>query len=146
MLFFVDANVLLYTRDRKAPEKRRQASAWIEELARRGQLVINLQVLNEVCHAALRKLHHVAPDEIRRWVDQLGAFGAAPLDAEIVKAAWFVRERYRLSWFDCLIVASASRLGCTHLLTEDMGAPRRLGLVTLVDPFGASPHDVLTAS
>jgi predicted nucleic acid-binding protein len=146
MLFFVDANVLLYTRDRASIEKRRLASAWIRELARRDLLVLNLQVLNEVCHAALRKLGHIAHDEVRAWAEELAHFGSSPLDPDIVEAAWDIRRDYRLSWFDCLVVASAERLGCTHLLTEDMGSPRQVGAIFLVHPFGTSPRDVLQAS
>lgn len=146
MLFLVDANVLIYMRDTKAGPKQRIATEWLTELTRREMAVINLQVLNEVCHAALRKLQHLTSDDVREWVGELQAFGDTPIDLDILEQAWEIRETYRLSWFDCLILSSADALGCSHVLTENMGAPRRVGPLLLVNPFVARPVDVLPAS
>jgi predicted nucleic acid-binding protein len=148
MRFLVDANILIYARESPAAAKvkREVATEWLTELARREFLQTNLQVLNEVCHAALRKLRHMSPDDVRSWVGELAAFGDTPIDAEDVARAWDVREAYRFSWFDCLILSSADRLGCTHVLTEDMGSPRRVGPLHLINPFVVLPGDVLSTS
>lgn len=44
---FVDTNVLIYARDQREHDKRKQAQQWLEILADRRQLLTNLQVLNE---------------------------------------------------------------------------------------------------
>lgn len=146
MLFLVDANVLIYTRDTKAGWKQGIATEWLTELVYREMAIINLQVLNEVCHAALRKLRHLTPDDVREWVGELQAFGSTAIDLDILERAWEIRKAYLLSWFDCLILSSADALGCSHVLTEDMGAPRRVGPLLLINPFVARPVDVLSAS
>lgn len=146
MLFLVDANVLIYTRDFRDSTKQQAATGWIKALAEQNAAIVNLQVLNEVCEVALRKLRHLSQVEVRRWIADLAAFGDTYLDAEIVEAAWAIQSRYRFNWFDCLILGSADHLGCSHVLTEDMGAPRRVGPLTLVNPFSARPGDVLSAS
>lgn len=146
MRFLVDANVLIYMRDTKADTKRRTAIDWMTGLARREIATINLQVLNEICHAALRKLRHLTADDVREWVGELQAFGDTPIDRDILERAWEFRRDDRFSWFDCLILSSADALGCSHVLTEDMGAPRQVGPLTLVDPFRASPRDILSES
>lgn len=114
------------------------------ELARRNLIVINLQVLNELCHVSLRKLTHLSPAEIRAWADELRVFGETVVDADLVEAAWSIYDQYRLSWFDCLLISAAETLGCSHFLTEDMGAGRQIGSIVLVDPFKTEPEDVLS--
>ena len=146
MRFLVDANILIYTRDFRDRRKQQTATLWISRLVEREAATVNLQVLNEVCQVALRKLVHLGVPDVRRWIDDLAAFGDTPLDADIVEAAWPIHVRYRLSWFDCLILSSAAHLGCSHVLTEDMGSPRRVGHLDLVNPFVVDPDDILPAS
>lgn len=145
MRVMVDANVLIYTRDFRDPTKQRVATSWISALAERDAAVVNLQVLNEVCQVALRKLRHISPIDVRSWVADLTFFGDTPIDADVAEAAWPIHMRYGLDWFDCLILSSADALGCSHVLTEDMGSPRQVGPLSLVNPFGASPRDILEA-
>ena len=145
-LFFVDANVLIYTRDFRDPAKARRASAWLTSLAAREAAIVNLQVLNEVTHVALRKLAHLGPVAVRRWVDELAELGDTAIDTDVVRGAWDVRDRYGLSWFDCILLSAADRLGCTHVLTEDMGAPRQIGSLSLINPFKADIEATLAAT
>ena len=49
--------------------------------------------------------------------------------------ALHVRERYRLSWYDSLIVAAAQEARCTVLYTEDLQHGQRFGDVVVEDPF-----------
>lgn len=146
MRCLVDANVLIYMRDFRDRAKQEAASRWVLHLAEREAAVVNLQVLNEVCQVGLRKLRHLSAADVRAWIDDLKAFGDAPIDSDTAAAAWPIHLRYRLSWFDCLILSSAEGLGCTHVLTEDMGAPRQLGALQLIHPFVADPRDIPIAS
>jgi len=141
--FFLDANILIYTRDYRDRTKREAATRWLAHLARREQAVVNQQVLNEVRHVALRKLTHLGSDSIKAWTDDLRALGDTSVDEDVVQDAWAIHEHYRLSWFDCLILAAAERLGCSHVVTEDMGADRGIGSLVLINPFRHDVEDVL---
>ena len=46
-----------------------------------------------------------------------------------------LQSRYSLSFFDTLLLATCERGGVTVLYTEDMGAPRTIQSITLVNPF-----------
>jgi len=105
--------------------------------------VINLQVLNELCHVVLRKLPYIGFSELRAWVDELRPWGETIVDADVVEQAWLVRADYRFSWFDCLLLASAERLGCTHFLSEDLGHGVKIGAITVTHPFKTQPRDLL---
>jgi predicted nucleic acid-binding protein len=48
-----------------------------------------------------------------------------------------VRDRYRLSWYDSLIVAVAATAGCRKLLTEDLRDGSTLAGVRIENPFRA---------
>jgi predicted nucleic acid-binding protein len=50
-----------------------------------------------------------------------------------------LQDRYRLSWWDALIVAAAQVAGCAYLLSEDLQDDQVLGSVRVVDPFRVSP-------
>ena len=146
MRFLIDAKVLIYTRDYRDKPKQEAASRWLLHLAEREAAIVNVQVLNEICHVGLRKLKHLSQAEIRRWIDDLADFGCSPVDADTIAGAWPIYLRYGLGWFDCLVLSAAESLGCTHVLTEDMGAPRQIGALQLVNPFVAGPRDVLSTS
>ncbi len=47
----------------------------------------------------------------------------------------------QLSFWDALIVAAAERRGCQWLLSEDFQAGRKIGPVTVVNPFRALPEE-----
>ena len=42
---------------------------------------------------------------------------------------------YTLSHWDSMLVAASAEAGVTMLYTEDMGAPRNIDTVELVNPF-----------
>lgn len=110
---FFDTNVLLYLlsgEDAKADQA--------EELIAGGG-VVSVQVLNEFAAVASRKLG-MAWAEIREILVQLrGICRTIPLDAETHEGGLDLAERWRLPFYDALIVASALRAGCTTLWSED---------------------------
>ena len=57
------------------------------------------------------------------------------MDERIFAAAWSVQDRFRLSWWDALIVASARAAECSILLTEDLQHGQDLDGLRVVDPF-----------
>jgi predicted nucleic acid-binding protein len=146
---FIDTNVLLYARDAPSDEKAIAAAGWLRWLAGRGLGRTNLQVLNETTHVLLRKRQDLSAREIFAEVDGLRPFGTTPLTELIVAAARRLRVATSYSWWDCLLLASALELGCTHFLSEDLQDGQRIedtggranrGL-TILDPFAHSPAE-----
>jgi predicted nucleic acid-binding protein len=143
---FVDTNVLIYARDLKNAEKRDAARAWLLALGRSGLALTNLQVINELCHAVLRKDQTADPAEFRESVAALREWGDEPLGTEDHDAAWPIRMRFGFQWFDCLLIAYALRNGCDVFLTEDMVHDLRIGPMRLVDPFRVLPEAIFPNS
>jgi predicted nucleic acid-binding protein len=133
---FVDTNVLLYARDAGEPAKQPLARQWLEQLwlDRTGRT--STQVLTEFYVNATRKLVPGMPAE-RAWedVEALLTWSPQPVNAELLIRGRAVEQRYRLSWWDSLIVAAAQLQDCALLLTEDLQDGARYGDVRVQSPF-----------
>jgi predicted nucleic acid-binding protein len=127
---FFDTNVLIYA---FAAGDRRNARA--EALLAEGG-TIGVQVLNEFTNVARRKL---AWD----WTRVDAAVGVIaeltgpvrPLTADIHAGAVKLARDHAFSFYDALIVAAAADAGCRALLTEDLQHGRKVGGLTIHNPF-----------
>ncbi len=64
-------------------------------------------------------------------------------DAGLLESGWRLQDRYRLSYWDALIVAAAKAAACGYLLTEDLQAGQKLDGIEVVNPFLRGPESVL---
>lgn len=139
--FFLDTNVLIYSRDPGAKQKQERSQIWLNALIETKPPVINLQVINEFCHVALRKLPHLDVETVRADAEGLRIWGDTPIDHETLTDAWQIREAAGYQWFDCVLLAAAQNLGCSHFLSEDMRHGHVVNGITIVNPFIALPGD-----
>lgn len=111
---FFDTNVLLYLLSGDDAK----ADCAEEALASGG--VISVQVLNEFASVAARKLK-MSIAEIREVLTTIRAVcKVVPISEETHDKGLELSERYELSIYDAMIVASALLAGCKALLSEDM--------------------------
>lgn len=61
-----------------------------------------------------------------------------PVDESVLRQGREIEQRFRLSWWDSLIVAAAQRQDCELLLTEDLQDGMIFGTVTVRSPFTLS--------
>jgi predicted nucleic acid-binding protein len=127
---FFDTNVLLYLVSSDA----RKADVAESVLAAGGH--VSVQVLNEFASVARRKAG-LAWSEIGELLDHVRQVCTVhPLTLDVHEAARGLAARYRLAFYDALIVASAMEAGCRVLLSEDLQMGQRFaGAVTVRDPF-----------
>ena len=79
---FVDANVLVYTRDTRDASKRARALQWISHLWQERLGRTSIQVLSEYYAVATRKLTPRVPSgEAWDYVQELFAWQPQPVDA-----------------------------------------------------------------
>jgi len=133
---FVDTNVLVYARDAREPIKQVRAAEWIELLWREGAGRTSAQVLSEFYSVVTRRLiPRVSPDEAWDDTRMLFAWDPQPIDATLLARAQEIEQRWRLSWWDSMVVAAAQLQGCALLLTEDLQDGAQYGGVTVHSPF-----------
>jgi predicted nucleic acid-binding protein len=143
---FVDTNIFVYVHDAGHPAKRavaidRLRRLWQEQCGR-----TSVQVLNELYVTLTRKLAHaLQPDEAWDIVHALMAWEPQPVDRDLLVCAREIEQRYRIGWWDSLIVGAAQLQDCTALLSEDLQAGMSFGAVQVVNPFAAQIQETAAA-
>jgi predicted nucleic acid-binding protein len=137
---FVDTNVLVYARDLRDRGKYQRATDWMTWLWSSGEGRIGTQVLQEYYVTVTRKLQpsmrgSEAADDVR----DLWTWAPVAVDRDVLELGWDVERRFRLSFWDALVVAAAEIAGCDRLLTEDLHEGATYGSVLVVDPFSTEP-------
>jgi len=133
---FVDTNVLITARDPGDPLKQARAKEWLVHLWHEGLGRTSTQVLSEFYVNVTRRLATpVPPEDAWREVSTFLAWRPQPVDAHLLYRAREIEQRWRLSWWDCTIVAAAQAQECALLLTEDLQDGADYGGVTVRSPF-----------
>lgn len=142
---FVDTNVLVYSRDASEPQKQPLAITWMKYLweTRTGRL--SFQVLQEFYMTVVFKLEPgLKPENARKDVRSFFAWQPLSVESRVVEGAWGIQDRFRLSWWDALIVCAAQVMGCSYLLTENLQENQKLGDLRVINPFYISPESFLS--
>jgi len=133
-LTFVDTNVLLYAQDRRDDRRRGIAHAVLDGLWTSGTGVLSTQVLQEFSNVATRKLQ-LSPETARRIVAEYAEWPVVETTAQLIVSASVLHERHRFSFWDAMVVEAALLSGATTLLSEDLQDGRRIGDLTIRNPF-----------
>lgn len=141
----LDTNVWLYSQDTRDPSKQRLAQQFV---ATTRPLALPWQVGCEFV-AASRKLAAVGFTEDQAWASLTLMRVVADVILLPVPDLWpetqSLQGLYSLSFWDALLVSTCLRGGVHVLYTEDMGAPRTIDRLVLVNPFLGSPGPSATA-
>lgn len=140
-----DSNVLFYAVDSLDAGKHKRAGAMLRRAAIEGVAFLTLQAVGEFAAAAVRKnllSRREAAQSARDWatVFETRAAGEAAFDLAL---DWWADGR--LSWWDALLVATASKNGAAALVSEDLTDGAVIGGVEIVNPFGARAMKRLAA-
>ena len=134
--FFLDTNVLVYTFDGRAPEKRARAMELVQ-LALGGDGLISFQVVQEFLNVATRRFEKpLSSDEARIYLDDvllpLCRVHSSPM---LYRDALALRLRWQFNWYDAVIVSAAMLGGCSVLYTEDLQHEQQIEGLRIVNPF-----------
>lgn len=138
-MHFVDTNVLVYQFDESDPTKQQRAIDVMSVLweTRSGRL--SHQVLQEFYVTVTRKLNpSLSRDRARDEIRDLLAWRPVSPAESLLEDAWNIEDRYGLSWWDSLIVASARAAGCIILLSEDLQAGLDIDGLRVMNPFSTT--------
>ncbi len=133
---FVDANVLVYARDAREQVKQPRAAEWIARLWRDQSGRTSTQVLSEYYVTVTRKVRpRMTPEDAWNDVKSFLAWRPQAIDEALLQRAREIEQRYRLSWWDSMVVAAAQLQDCALLLTEDLQDRAVFGAMTVRSPF-----------
>ena len=131
---FLDTNILVYTDDRGAPEKREAALDLVESAGVGGWGVVSTQVLQEYFSVATRKLG-VPADVARAKVEIFGRLDLATTELPTILGAIDIHRLHDVNFWDALVIYTARASGCRILYTEDLQHGRRFDGLEVVNPF-----------
>jgi len=132
---FIDTNILLYAISQDPAEQGKAKRA--NEILSGRDLALSVQVLQEFYVQATRASR---PDPIThrqavRLIESFRRFPVQDMTSAIVMAALDARERFRLSYWDSAIIEASRAMGCTEVLSEDMGNGQDYAGVQVTNPF-----------
>jgi predicted nucleic acid-binding protein len=135
--YFLDTNIFVYSFDSEARAKSRRATELIREAVASRRGIVSYQVVQEFFNVALRRF--AEPMSNAEAEQYLGTVFRPLLAVHstfgLYQEALAINQRYRLSWFDGLIVAAALAAECDVLYSEDLQDGQKFGGLRVENPF-----------
>ena len=133
---FLDTNIFVYSIDRRDPVKEQKAATLIRDSLGSLKGVVSFQVVQEFFNASKRFVASMPVESAQLYLERV----FLPLlrvhsSAALYGDALALQGRYRLSWYDSLIVCAALRAECTILYSEDMQHGQQFGALRIQNPF-----------
>ena len=135
-LQFVDTNILIYAHDTSAGQKHSRAKELLRDLWQSGEGCLSIQVLQEFYVNVTQKVAKpLSAEAAAQIIADLSAWEVHCPSMEDVLDAIRLQNRYQLSFWDAMIVASALQMGCQLLWSEDLNPGQVYGRVEVQSPF-----------
>lgn len=135
----IDTNVLLYRIDRREAAKRMRSRELLHKLvAASTATVLPWQVVTEFARQLRRweLERRITASTLRAYLDTIRSlFPIVMPTPNVLDRALDLTERNGLGHWDAMIVAACLDAGVNALYTEDMGSPRRIESLDLINPF-----------
>ncbi len=129
---FIDTNILIYFATDTGVKRDRIGS----KLGENDFNFISIQVLNEFTNTCFRK-NLLQFEEIEYAIREYSnMFNVAILNVDTVSNALRIKQKYQLSYYDSLIIATALQNDCEILYSEDMQHNQKIeNKLTIINPF-----------
>ena len=136
---FLDSNIVLYSYSKTELDKNKIANNLIFSL---DEILISTQVINEVTNILYKKfkLDVKSIENVILEIDNNFKIVNFSLTTQI--KAIKIKDKYRLQYYDSLILATALENGCTILYSEDMQHEQIIeNQITIINPFESCQDD-----
>ena len=132
---FFDTNMLVYAATNQEPQKGDIARELIQHaLEVNHDGVISVQVMTEFANVMKTRFNAPAT-EIDEWISQFYPLLVTEVTMDVVRNALYVKEEYGIQFYDAMIVATAEKLGCHEIVTEDLNPDQIYRGMAVVNPF-----------
>jgi predicted nucleic acid-binding protein len=135
--FFLDTNIFVYSFDLSVPAKARRALQLIRGAVETRKGIVSYQVVQEFFNVALRRFAKpmTLADSEQYLSTVFRPLLAVHSSPALYGEALHLSDRFRLSWYDSLIVAAAIEGQCNVLYTEDLQSGQKFGDLEIKNPF-----------
>ena len=113
---FIDTNIFIYTQRTDCPTKKQVADDTVNYF----DCIASTQVLNEIANVFTKK-YPMPVEEVWRLLRSISEISEIiVINETLIERALHFHHRYKVPYYDCLMVAAALYSGCQYLITEDM--------------------------
>jgi predicted nucleic acid-binding protein len=132
--FFLDTNIIVYSFDHS---KKKEVALDLIKRAHTRNGCISYQVIQEFIHVALKKFERpVLHPDLQLYMHKIlfpicEVFPSEKLYTEAID----ISERWKYSFYDSLIIASALEAQCSILYSEDLQNNQKIRNMIIVNPF-----------
>ena len=141
----IDTNILVYAERLNGDEKGDVALDIIGRIPLQNA-VVPVQVMGELFNVLRKKAKLPASHASKAVLDWYDSFQIVDTTPIILAKAADLVVAHHLNIWDAVIFCAASHAGCRLLISEDLQDGFTWGGVTVVNPFAAQPHPLLTAA
>jgi predicted nucleic acid-binding protein len=133
---FVDTNILVYAFDSASGAKHDTARGLVRHLWESGTGVLSTQVLQEFAVYLRRKVARpLSANETRDVLQEYMGWTIVVNTAQSTLRALEIEERYKISFWDALVIHAAGTAGAEIVYTEDLSDGQAYSGVRAVNPF-----------
>lgn len=135
--FFIDTNIFVYSFDESSKTKQKTAKQLIQSGLESGQGTISYQVIQEFLNVATKKFEHpLDSDDAKIFVSNtLRPLLRVHSSIELFSKGLEIQKRYRLGFYDSLIIAAAAMASCRVIYSEDFQDGFTIDKLKIVNPF-----------
>jgi predicted nucleic acid-binding protein len=130
---FLDTNILIYSQ-RSDDLAKRSIS---QKLIQNGGFTVSTQSFNELCNVLIKK-YKIDADKIFEVIYVISELAQEVfiINENTIFNALKVHKKYKYSYYDSLIIASALECECSYLFSEDMNDRQIIDdRFTIINPF-----------
>jgi predicted nucleic acid-binding protein len=133
---FLDTNILVYAYDNSAGHKHTVAAQLVSGCWKNGNGCLSIQILQEFFVTVTQKIAYpLEHNTARQLVADLAYWRCHTPEAGDLLQAIDFQQKYQLSFWDAMVLQSATQLGCTQLISEDLSHGQIYGAVQVINPF-----------
>ena len=139
---FIDTNVLIYAHDLDAGKKHQIAVKIVKDMWDNRTGVLSTQVLQEFYINVTKKiLKTISPMEAREIIRSYMSWEITENTPMSIVRASEIEEKYRISFWDALIVVAAYSAKVDKILTEDLNSGQMIEGIFIENPFNFKISD-----
>lgn len=133
---FLDTNILIYAHDLDAGIKHNIALQIVKDLWENKNGVLSTQILQEFYINVTKKIPSpISPLEAREIIRAYLSWNIKENHPMSIIRASEIEEKYRISFWDALVVVAAYEAKVDKILTEDLNAGQIIEGILIENPF-----------
>lgn len=135
--FFLDTNLIVYTFDENAHEKRATAQALLSQALHTQQGCISSQVIQEFMNVARNKFSPpLNALDCQLYLNQvLEPICEVYSNIGLYQKALEINHRWQYHFYDALIISAALKAECHILYSEDLHDDQQIESLRIINPF-----------